>query len=77
VPHNFVKINAMTPNPGLRTRASVKSICEKNKGIFENLWFDDIKNPTYAYVLFKNGKLDKILDELHGLEVIRLDAARK
>ena len=77
MPHNFVKINAMTPNPGLRTRAKVKAVCKKHKGIFENLWFDDIKNPTYAYVLFKNGNLDKILDELHGLEVIRLDAARK
>ena len=72
MPHNFVKINAMTPNPGLRTRANVKSACEKHGGKFVNLWFDDPKNPTYAYVLVKDGDLDRILHELHGLEVIRL-----
>jgi hypothetical protein len=75
VPHNFVKINAMTPNPGLRTRAKVKAACKKHNGIFENLWFDDLKNPMYAYVLFKDGNLEAILDDLHGLEVIRLDEA--
>ncbi len=72
MPHNFVKINAMTPNPGLRTRDSVKSICKKHQGQFENLWFDGATDPTYAYVLVKDGDLDGILHDLHALEVIRL-----
>ncbi len=75
MPHNFVKITAKTPNPGLRTRAKVKAACKKHKVTFENLWFDDVKNPTYAYVLFEGGDLEGILAELHGLEVIRLDDA--
>ncbi len=75
MPHNFVKITAMTPNPGLRKRADVKSACEKYGAKFGNFWFDDRKNPTFAYVLFKDGNLEKILAELHGLEVIRLDQA--
>lgn len=75
MPHNFVKINAMTPNPGLRRRKTVKTVVEERGGKFLNLWFDDLKNPTYAYVLFKDGNLEKILDELHGLEVIRLNQA--
>jgi hypothetical protein len=72
VPHNFVKINAMSPNPGLRTRENVEPIIEKHHGKFENLWFDGAKSPTYAYVLVKDGDLDGILHDLHGLEVIRL-----
>jgi hypothetical protein len=72
VPHNFVKINAMTPNPGLRTREKVESVCKSHHGKFENLWFDGANNPTYAYVLVKDGDLDGILHDLHGLEVIEL-----
>ena len=45
MPHNFVKINAMSPNPGLRTRENVEPICKKHMGSFENLWYDDAQNP--------------------------------
>ena len=76
MPHNFVKINAMSPNPGLRTRENVEPICKNHQGEFENLWYDGAKNPTYAYVLVKDGDLDGILRDLHGLEVIRLFEAR-
>jgi hypothetical protein len=72
VPHNFIKIDAVTPNPGLRTQADVAKICKKNDGKFKDLWFDDEDNPTFAYVLVENGKLDGILKGLHGHEVIRL-----
>lgn len=76
MPHNFVKITAMTPNPGLRTRANVKTTCEKHDGTFVDLWFDEPKNPTYAYVLVEDGNLNGILHDLHGLEVIRLFEAK-
>jgi hypothetical protein len=72
VPHNFVKINALSPNPGLRTRDNVEPICKAHHGQFENLWYDNVKSPIYAYVLVKDGDLDGILHDLHGLEVIRL-----
>jgi hypothetical protein len=45
---------------------------KNHKGEFENLWYDGVDNPTYAYVLVKDGDLDGILRDLHGLEVIRL-----
>jgi hypothetical protein len=72
VPHNFIKINAVTPNPGLRRSADVEKLCKKNQGTFENLWFDDEDKPTYAYVLVKDGDVEGMLDDLHGHEVIRL-----
>jgi hypothetical protein len=72
VPHNFVKINAITGNPGRRTCADVASVCERHGGTFERLWFDDCDDPSYAYVLVKDGNLDGILDALHGREVLRL-----
>jgi len=75
MPHNFIKVYAVSPNPGLRTRENVEAVCSKHHGTFENLWFDDEKHPTYAYVLVKDGDLDKILHDLHGQEIIRLFAA--
>ena len=69
MPHNFVKINAMSPNPGLRTRENVEPICKTHHGKFENLWYDGAQNPTYAYLLVKDGDLDGILRDLHALEV--------
>lgn len=72
MPHNFIKVNAVTPNPGLRKRADVEEICKQHNGTFEALWFDDEDNPTFAYVLVKDGDLEGILDGLHAHEVIRL-----
>ncbi len=72
MPHNFVRINAKTPNPGRRTRAEVEPVCKKHHGAFEYLWFDDDQNPTYAYVLVKDGDVDGIMQDLHGQQVIRL-----
>ena len=71
MPHNFVKITAMTPNPGRWTRARRKTTCERHHGTLEYLWFDEPKNPTYAYVLVKDGDLNGLLQDLHALEVIR------
>jgi hypothetical protein len=77
VPHNFVKINAVTSNPGRRTCAEVASACERHGGTFERLWFDDPDDPTFAYVLVKDGNLDGILDALRGREVLRLFEAEE
>ena len=76
MPHNFIRINAVTPNPGRRTRQQVEPICARHHGKFEYLWFDDESDPTYAYVLVKDGDVDGMMQDLHGQEVIRLfDAA--
>jgi hypothetical protein len=72
VPHNFIRINAETPNPGRRTREEVEPICEKHHGQFEHLWFDDDAHPRFAYVLVKDGDVDGLLQDLHGQQVIRL-----
>ena len=72
MPHNFLKITAVSPNPGRRHRANVEPICRKHHGQFEYLWFDDDQNPTYAYVLVKDGDVDGMMQDLHGQEVIRL-----
>lgn len=72
MPHNFLKINAATPNPGRRQRADVESVCHKHHGQFEYLWFDDDQDPTYAYVLVKDGDVDGMMQDLHGQQVIRL-----
>lgn len=72
MPHNFMKISPDTPNPGRRTRASVKEICEKHHGTFEYLWFDEPDSPNEAYVLVKDGDLDGIVRDLQAREVITL-----
>ncbi len=76
MPHNFLKINAVTPNPGRRTRGQVDAICRKHRGSFEYLWFDDDANPTFAYVLVKDGDVDGLMQDLHGEQVIRLFEAK-
>ena len=72
MPHNFIKINATTPNPGRRTRADVENIVTEEGGVLDNLWFDDKQNPNHAYVLVKDGDIDGMIAKLHGHQVIRL-----
>lgn len=72
MPHNFIKISPNTPNPGRRTRADVKAICEKHHGTFEYLWFDEVEAPTRAYVLVEDGDLDGMVHDFEAQEVIRL-----
>ena len=77
MPHNFMRINAVTPNPGRRRREDVESICKRHHGQLENLWFDDQADPSYAYVLVKDGDVDGMLQDLHGQELLRLFEAPK
>lgn len=72
VPHNFIRINAMAPNPGRRTREEVEPICARHHGKFEHLWFDDDRQPNFAYVLVQDGDVDGMLQDLHGHSIIRL-----
>jgi hypothetical protein len=69
VPHNFIRISADTSNPGRRKEKDVKAVCEKHQGTFGCLLFDSDTNPEFAYVLVKNGNLNKILAELDGTQV--------
>jgi hypothetical protein len=72
VPHNFIKINATTPNPGRRRREDVEDIVTDEGGELVNLWFDDKRDPSHAYVLVKDGKIDGMVAKLDGHQVIRL-----
>jgi hypothetical protein len=69
VPHNFIRISADTPNPGRRRENDVKAICEKHQGTLGCLLFDSDTNPEFAYVLVKNGNLNKILAALDGTKI--------
>ena len=69
MPHNFIRISATTPNPGRRQENHVKAVCEEHDGTFGCLLFDRDTNPEFAYVLVKNGKLNKILAALDGTKV--------
>jgi hypothetical protein len=75
VPHNFIRIQANTPNPGRWTRDHVKQVCDKHHGKFEYLWFDDQDNPTTGYVLVKDGDVDGLVADLKAHEVIQLHEA--
>jgi hypothetical protein len=66
VPHNFIRISASTPNPGLRKPDDVERICKKHNGGFQCLLFDADTQPQFAYVLVKDGNVDAILAELGG-----------
>jgi hypothetical protein len=72
VPHNFIKINATTPNPGRRRREDVEQIVTEEGGVLDNLWFDDKQTPAHAYVLVKDGDIDGMIAKLNGHQVIRL-----
>ena len=72
MPHNFIRINATTPNPGRRKRKDVDSVCVKHHGKLEHLWFDDASNPSYAYVLVRDGDVVGLMQDLGGQEVVRL-----
>jgi hypothetical protein len=66
VPHNFIRITATTPNPGLRKPDDAKRICKKHGGTFQCLLFDADTQPQSAYVLVEGGNVDEILAELGG-----------
>jgi hypothetical protein len=72
VPHNFIKINATTPNPGLRRREDVEEIVRRHHGELVDLWFDDRKNPAHSWVMIANGDVDGMMNDLHGHQLIRL-----
>ena len=72
MPHNFIKINATTPNPGRRKRDDVERIVVEEGGVLDNLWFDDKDAPNHAYVLVKDGDIDGMIAKLNGHQVIRL-----
>jgi len=72
VPHNFIKIPAVTPNPGLRRPEDVQKIVEYHHGRFVGLWFDDRKNPTHSWVMAENGNVDGMMNDLHGHQLIQL-----
>ena len=75
MPHNFVKINAMTPNPGPAHTREGRAVCKTHMGTFENLWFDDAQNPDLRLRAVRERKPRRDPRELHALEVIRLDQA--
>ena len=72
MPHNFIKTNAMQPNPGRWNRGEVQKIAHTHHGTLEYLWFDDASNPAYAYALIKDGDIDGLMHDLHGVELIQL-----
>lgn len=77
MPHHFIRLDATSPNPGLRARDDVRAICEKHHGTFENFWHDQPNNPRSAYVLVKDGDVDGMLDDLQAQEVVRLYETRQ
>lgn len=72
MPHNFIKLNATTPNPGRWTRARADEIVKRHHGTLEYLWFDDPDEPTHAFVLVKDGDVDGLIQDLHAHEVRQL-----
>ena len=70
MPHNFIRISASTPNPGLRKLDDMKRICKKHSGAFQCLLFDADTHPQSAYVLVKDGNVEAILAELGGGETV-------
>jgi hypothetical protein len=74
LPHNFIRINADAPNPGHRTREEVEPICREHNGTFKYLWFDDDRQPNFAYVLVEHGDVDGMMHDLHGHQITRLFA---
>jgi hypothetical protein len=72
VPHNFIKINATTPNPGRRRREDIERVVTDEGGVLDNVWFDDNQAPNHAYVLVKDGDVDGMIAKLHGHSVVRL-----
>ena len=70
MPHNFIRISASTPNPGLRKPDDMKRICNKHGGAFQCLLFDTDTQPQSAYVLVKDGNVNAILTELGGGETV-------
>ena len=70
MPHNFIRISATTPNPGLRNPDEMKRICKNHSGVFQSLLFDADTHPEFAYVLVKDGNVDAMLAELGGGEKV-------
>jgi len=77
VPHNFIRVDPYTPIPATdstdqkpkperRKPEDVKAICKKHGGDFEWLLFDADAQPQSAFVQFKNGDVDAIVNELGG-----------
>lgn len=72
MPHNFIKINATTPNPGLRREEDVGEIVRRHHGELVGLWFDDRKGPQHSWVMVRDGNVDGLMIDLHGHQLIQL-----
>ena len=72
MPHNFIKINSSTPNPGRRTRADVEKVVTEHHGELDGFWFDDRNDPRSAWVLVRGGDVDGMMADLHGHQLIQL-----
>jgi len=72
VPHNFIKINATTPNPGRRTREDVEQVVREHHGELEGFWFDDKRQPHSSWVLVRGGDVDGMMADLQGHQMLRL-----
>jgi hypothetical protein len=75
VPHNFIRIDPYSSTPGTdlekpkperRKPEEVKSACRNHGGDFEWLLFDNDTQPQSAFVQFKNGDVEAILEALGG-----------
>ena len=74
VPHNFIKSNATSPNPGQWSVQKVTEIAQKHHGHFEHLWFDapPDQNPSTAFIVIEDGDVDGLMNDLHGHELVQL-----
>ena len=75
MPHNFIRIDPYSSTPGSdlekpkperRKPEDVKAACRNHGGDFEWLLFDNDTQPRSAFVQFKNGDVNAILDALGG-----------
>jgi hypothetical protein len=72
VPHNFIKINATTPNPGRRTRDDVEKVVTGHHGEMDGFWFDDKHQPHSCWVLVRGGDVDGMMADLGGHQMMQL-----
>lgn len=72
MPHFFIRIPPISPNPGPWTRARVQEVCARHNGTLEHFWHDDPANPGTAYVLVHNGDRAGMSGDLHAHETLTL-----
>jgi hypothetical protein len=77
MPHFFLKMNAVSSNPGRWTHERVRAVSNRHHGKLQHLWHDDPDNPKVAYVLIEDGDLDGLTKDLQVLEVVTLHTPRE